>query len=160
MATTYLVDCLARLAATHTLTYGTRQSLEIGSDYEPVNYNFNVTFAKDVIENYELFSFERSSLYAAADLNTVGNETNFAKIASIIFAEKRKFFVEFDYAERKKAFSQLYERDKYAETKHLKDDPVCAFIVDSHGDGTGEVRLCWVSKKRGCSMRRGTLSLF
>ena len=67
MATTYLVDCLARLAATHTLTYGTRQSLEIGSDYEPVNYNFNVTFAKDVIENYELFSFERSSLYAAAD---------------------------------------------------------------------------------------------
>lgn len=108
---------------------------------------FNKSNATNIFKNFELFSFEKTALLAAADIN-LNNPDSIESIGQIIFSKKRKVFIESNYTERKNAFSSINVHTRQSNLIDIGDPIRIGNIIDVKGDGLASIRAVWVTPKR------------
>lgn len=141
-----LANVILTASQAHTMSEPTRDMLSIGSEHPRRDGNYVMAKAKEIIRDYDMYSFTKSAVYAASDLRfEISNDTFFA-ICEVIFSEKRKIYIECSYDERVRAFSHIHKFSR--EHERLVSDPdTVAITLESNGDGTGKIGACWKHAK-------------
>lgn len=149
----HLANALLKASQSQHLSDATKNALEIGSNCPDTDSNFIVNRAREVMRDYDLYSFTKSATYAASDLRLGILNDTFFDVARVIFNEPRKIFLECSFQERKLAFSHVHEFER-DELVGVSDPSNIAFIVDSYGDGTGALSVCWMHKRNASPLHQ------
>ena len=112
----------------------------IGPNHPEVGVNLRIEQAKRVINEYDLYSYDRSAVYAAADLNLLQVD-KISELFAWLFKEKRKVFIECDYEDRLDAFD-VTVTDR-SSNENVTNPTRIGLCVDSHGGGRGRIDVAW-----------------
>jgi hypothetical protein len=108
---------------------------------------FNKYNSCEIINNYELFSFEKTALLAASDIN-LDKPDSIENFAKTIFQKKRKVFIAANYTERKNGFSSINIHNRESNLIDIGDPVRIGNLIDVKGNGIASIRASWTTPKR------------
>ena len=134
------------LAETVNQILGTLEDAEFRQTVARLPHSTGVDFALNrsrfLMQEYDLYSFERSALVAASDLRT-DRQAGLEAIAERVLAEPKKIFMETSWPDRQKAFSRVPQMP-------LRDTPVdygqpvrVGIALEVLGNGRGRLQTAW-----------------
>lgn len=138
----YLADIFSRL--THAAAEReARDAIDCMPNSEALR--FYLGCSKALLDDYELFSFERSALIAASDMR-LERQRGLEAVAEIVLQKPRKLFLEADYSDRVRAFSQLRMLPPRSDPS-IGDPGRVGIALDIHGGGRATVQLAWTTPR-------------
>lgn len=109
-------------------------------------FHYGFSNMENIIQNYELYTFEKSALLAASDIR-LDKPQGLERIAELVFDEPCKIFIEANYQDRKNAFEKLNLHNRESDVIDIGDPVRVGLIINVIGGGKASIRVCWITPK-------------
>jgi hypothetical protein len=106
---------------------------------------FYLGLSKATLDEYELFTFERSALIAASDMR-VDRQRGLEAVAEILLDKPRKLFMEASYEDRLRAFSEMRAMPPRNDPS-IGDPGRVGIAFDIHGGGRATIQVAWTTPR-------------
>jgi hypothetical protein len=138
----YLADNFSRL--THAaMEPEARACIDQMPNSQALRYYLGLS--KATLDDYELFTFERSALIAASDMR-IDRQRGLEAVAEIVLEKPRKLFMEASYDDRRRAFSEMKAMPPRNDPS-IGDPGRVGIALDIHGGGRATIQVAWTTPR-------------